>query len=141
VMIPLSLELPSFHELTVDTAMTKIRLTLAELLEKGTHADLIREMLSFMAKQLMDSDVEGLCGAAAGEQSEERTNRRKLNVEVKRNSDVVGIFPNERATVRLVGALLLEQTDARSIQQRYVTLETLASVDENALVRLPAIAN
>ena len=65
----------------------------------------------------------------------------RLNGEVKRRSDVVGIFPNERAIVRLVGALLLEQNDEWSIQRRYVTLETLASVDENAPVRLPAVAN
>ncbi len=43
--------------------------------------------------------------------------------------------------MRLVGALLLEQNDEWSIQRRYVTLETLASVDENAPVRLPAVAN
>jgi putative transposase len=65
----------------------------------------------------------------------------RLNGEVKRRSDVVGIFPNERAIVRLVGALLLEQNDEWSIRRRYVTLETLASVDENAPVRLPAVAN
>ncbi len=56
--------------------MTKMSMTLAELLEKGTDADLLREMLSFMAQRLMDADVEGLCGAAAGERSEERTNHR-----------------------------------------------------------------
>ena len=56
--------------------MTKMSMTLAELLEKGTDTDLLREMLSFMAQRLMDADVEGLCGAAAGERSEERTNHR-----------------------------------------------------------------
>jgi len=56
--------------------MTKMSMTLAELLEKGTDADLLREMLSFMAQRLMGADVEGLCGAAAGERSEERTNHR-----------------------------------------------------------------
>ena len=56
--------------------MTKMSMTLAELLEKGTDADLLREMLSFMAQRLMDADVEGLCGAAAGERSEEQTNHR-----------------------------------------------------------------
>ena len=56
--------------------MTNMSMTLAELLEKGTDADLLREMLSFMAQRLMGADVEGLCGAAAGERSEERTNHR-----------------------------------------------------------------
>ncbi len=64
-----------------------------------------------------------------------------LNGEAKRRSGVVRIFPNERATVRLVGALLLEQNDEWSIQRRYVMQETLASVDENAPVTLPAVAN
>jgi len=75
-MNPLSLELPRFNELPGDTTMTKMSMTLAELLEKGTDADLLREMLSFMAQRLMGADVEGLCGAAAGERSEERTNHR-----------------------------------------------------------------
>ena len=76
MMNPLSLELPRFNELPGDTTMTKMSMTLAELLEKGTDADLLREMLSFMAQRLMGADVEGLCGAAAGERSEERTNHR-----------------------------------------------------------------
>ena len=65
----------------------------------------------------------------------------RLNGEVKRSSDVVGIFPNERAIERLVGALLLEQNDEWSIERRYGRVETLASVDENVPVRQPAIAN
>jgi transposase-like protein len=63
----------------------------------------------------------------------------RLNGEVKRRADVVGIFPNEAAIVRLIGALLLEQNDEWAIQRRYLTLETLASVGENPTVRLPAV--
>ncbi len=65
----------------------------------------------------------------------------RLNGEVKRRTQVVGIFPNEAAIHRLVGALLLEQTDEWTIQRRYLTLETLASVGDTALVSVPAVAH
>lgn len=64
----------------------------------------------------------------------------RLNGEVKRRADVIGIFPNEAAIIRLVGALLLEQNDEWAIQRRYLTLETLATIGENPDIRLPAIA-
>ena len=50
----------------------------------------------------------------------------RVNKEIKRRSDVVGIFPNEAAVVRLIGALLLEQNDEWATTRRYMTLETLA---------------
>jgi len=62
----------------------------------------------------------------------------RLNGEIKRRADVVGIFPNEAAIRRLAGALLLEQNDEYAIQKRYMSLESLAAMSENPPIRLPA---
>jgi len=65
----------------------------------------------------------------------------RLNGEVKRRTDVVGIFPNEEAIVRLVGAILLEQNDEWAVQRgRYMTLETIAPLSDDPLVKLSAVA-
>jgi transposase-like protein len=65
----------------------------------------------------------------------------RLNGEIKRRTEVVGIFPNEAAITRLVGAILLEQNDEWAVQRaRYMTLETIAPMSDNPLVNLPAVA-
>ena len=64
----------------------------------------------------------------------------RLNGEIKRRTEVVGIFPNEAAITRLVSAILLEQNDEWAVQRtRYMTLETIAPLSDDPIVGLPAV--
>jgi transposase-like protein len=63
----------------------------------------------------------------------------RLNREIKRRTNVVSIFPNEAAIVRLVGAILLEQNDEWAVSRRYMSLETLAGLCDDPAVKAKAI--
>jgi transposase-like protein len=63
------------------------------------------------------------------------------NGEIKRPANVVGIFPNEAAIIRLVGAILTEQNDEWTVRRaRYMILETIAPLSDTDLVSLPNMA-
>lgn len=65
----------------------------------------------------------------------------RLNGEIKRRTAVVGIFRNEAAITRLVGAILLEQNDEWAVQRaRYITLESIAPISDHPIVSLPLAA-
>ncbi len=65
----------------------------------------------------------------------------RLNKEVKRRADVVGIFPDEKSITRLIGAVLLEQNDEWQLQHRYMQLEAMAELlqpsDDDDQLKLP----
>ena len=53
---------------------------------------------------------------------------------------MIGIFPNDAAVVRLVGALMLETNDEWAVSRRYMTLETLSALSDTPFISLPALA-
>src|SRR3982751_34789 len=61
----------------------------------------------------------------------------RLNKEVKRRADVVGIFPNEGAIIRLIGAVLLEANDEWQLQHRYMQTEPMAEFIQPTLEAVP----
>ena len=61
----------------------------------------------------------------------------RLNKEVKRRADVVGIFPNEGVIVRLIGAVLLEANDEWQLQHRYMQTEAMAELTPTTIDVLP----
>ena len=52
----------------------------------------------------------------------------RLNKEVKRRADVVGIFPSEASIIRLIGAVLLEANDEWQMQHRYMGVEAMGEM-------------
>jgi putative transposase len=64
----------------------------------------------------------------------------RLNAEIKRRTNVVGIYPDDASITRLVGAMMLEQNDEWSLNRRYMQLEGLQTLCDTVPTRLPAVA-
>jgi transposase-like protein len=64
----------------------------------------------------------------------------RLNRAIKRRADVIGIFGDGDAIVRLFGALMLEASDEWAVSRRHMVLRTLACIEQAGDVRLPAVA-
>lgn len=108
-------------------------------------ADQLRPRVSKLATLMDDAETDVLAymGFPAPHRAKIHSTNpiERLNHEIKRRSDVVGIFPNEVAVIRLIGALLLEQNDEWAVQRaRYMTLETIAPMSDDQNVSLPLMA-
>jgi transposase-like protein len=108
-------------------------------------ADQLRPRVSKLAALMDDAEADVLAymGFPAQHRAKIHSTNplERLNGEIKRRSEVVGIFPNEAAVTRLIGALLLEQNDEWAVQRaRYMTLETIAPLSDAPFVGMPALA-
>ena len=108
-------------------------------------ADQLRAKLPKLAALLDEAEVDVLAFMSFPREHWDKISStnpiERLNGEIKRRADVVGIFPNDDAIVRLVGAILMEQNDEWTVQRaRYMTLETIAPISDNPIVILPAVA-
>jgi transposase-like protein len=108
-------------------------------------ADQLRPKLSKLAGFMDEAEDDVLAymdfPAEHGSKIHSTNGLERLNGEIKRRTEVVGIFPNDQAIVRLVGAILLEQNDEWVVQRaRYMTLETIAGLSDDPVVELPAMA-
>ncbi len=108
-------------------------------------ADQLRPTVPKLAKLMDDAEEDVLAYMTFPAQHRTKLHSNnpieRLNGEIKRRTDVVGIFPNEEAITRLVGAILLEQNDEWAVQRcRYMTLESVSGLSDNAIITLPAMA-
>jgi putative transposase len=108
-------------------------------------ADQLRPKLPKLAAFLDEAETDVLAymsfPAAHRTKLHSTNSLERLNGEIKRRTEVVGIFPNEAAIVRLVGAILLEQNDEWAVQRcRYMTLESVAPLSDDPTVSLPILA-
>ena len=108
-------------------------------------ADQLREKFPKLSQLMDDAEADVLAfmsfPKAHRTQIHSTNPLERLNAEVKRRTDVVGIFPNEAAITRLVGALLLEQNDEWQLQRRYMALEPLRALADNQPARLSAVVS
>ena len=106
--------------------------------------DQLRPQLPKLANLMQDAEADVLAFMAFPKDHWSKIHStnplERVNGEIKRRTEVVGIFPNEDAITRLVGAILMEQNDEWAVQRaRYMTLETIAPLSDDHIVSLPTL--
>ena len=110
-------------------SLDQAQLRLGEVLDRfRTAVPKVAELL-----EAAEADLLAFYRLPAAHWSKLRSNNplERLNKEIGRRSDVVGIFPNDAAAIRLVGAMLIEQNDEWLVCRRYLSEESLALVLED----------
>lgn len=105
--------------------------------------DRLRNKVPKLAAYLDDAKFDGLAfmdfPKAHRKQIASTNPLERVNAEIERRTDVVGIFPNDPAIISLVGALLLEQNDEWQLPRRYMQIEGLTIVTDNQLHRISTV--
>jgi len=123
-----------FAQPDADTARTQLRSVVDQL---TPYAPTVAERL-----EAMEADVLAYTGFPAAHWSKIWSNNpiERLNRELKRRTDVVGIFPDKASVIRLIGALLVEINDEMiAAERRYIAAASVAELtDGPAELALPA---
>ena len=123
-----------FAQPDADTARTQLRAVVDQL---TPYAPTVAERL-----EAMEADVLAYAAFPAGHWSKIWSNNpiERLNRELKRRTDVVGIFPDRASVIRLVGALLVEINDEMiAAERRYIAAASVADLtDQPGELALPA---